>query len=156
WFDRHPADVWMPIPENRSSANRDFHFLSVYGRLRPGVSLTAARAEMDGIEARIARDFPASNKDCGVTIDLLVERIVGQQLRQSLTVAFAAVGAVLLIACVNLANLLLARSAARDRELWVRLSIGAGRFRLVRQFLTEAVVLALAGGFAGWGLGYAV
>jgi putative ABC transport system permease protein len=154
WFDRHPADVWMPLPETRGNANRDFHFLQVYGRLRPGVTMAAARAEMDNIAARIARDFPASNKDWGITIDPLVDRVVAQQLRQSLQVAFLAVGAVLLIACVNLANLLLARSAVRERELWVRMSIGAGRRRLIRQFLTESVVLALVGGLAGCAVGY--
>jgi putative ABC transport system permease protein len=156
WFDRHFADVWMPLPETRANANRDFHFLNAYGRLRPGVTLAQARAEMDNIAARIAHDYPASNKGWGITIDPFLDRIVAQQIKDSLKVLFAAVGAVLLIACVNLANLLLARSAARERELWVRMSIGAGRGRLVRQFLTESLVLALAGGLAGFGLGYAL
>jgi predicted permease len=153
WLDRHWADVWMPlaIPHN---ASRDFHFMSAYARLRPDVTIQAARAEMDTIAARIAHDFPASNKGWGVTIDRLADRVVGDQLRQSLYVLFAAVGAVWLIACVNLANLLLARSAARQREVWVRISLGAGRGRLVQQFFTESLLLASIGGVAGCALAY--
>jgi predicted permease len=135
------------------NSSRDFHSLSVYGRLRPGATLASAQSEMAAIAARLAADYPESNKGAGATVDPLVDRIVGQQLRQTLYVLFAAVGAVLLIACVNLANLLLARSASRERELWVRVSLGAGRLRLMRQLLTESVLLSLFGGFAGWGLG---
>jgi putative ABC transport system permease protein len=153
WTERHFADVWMPLAITHFNSSRDFRSLSVYGRLRPGATLAAAQAEMDAIGARLAADYPATDKAFGVTVDPLVDRIVGQQLRQTLFVLFAAVGAVLLIACVNLANLLLARSASRERELWVRVSLGAGRLRLMRQLLTESVLLSLAGGVAGWGLG---
>jgi putative ABC transport system permease protein len=154
WFDRHTADVWMPLALSRAGASREFHSMGVYGRLRPGATRAAARAELEAIAARIARDYPASNKGWGVTIDSLADMVVGRRLRQSLYVLFGAVGAVLLIACVNLANLLLARSAARERELWVRMSLGAGRARLVWQFLTESLVLSLLGGVLGCGLGY--
>jgi putative ABC transport system permease protein len=153
WFDRHSADVWIPYSVTRAGASRDFHLLAVYGRLRPGFTRAAAQAELDGIAARIAADYPESNKGWGITIDPLAERVVSTRLRQSLYLMFGAVAAVLLIACVNLANLLLARSAARERELWVRLSLGAGRTRLVWQFLTESVLLSLIGGIAGCGLG---
>jgi predicted permease len=153
WLDRHPAEVWMPLVVTHA-ASRDFHYLGVYGRLRPGANLAAARAEMDTIGARIAVDHPASNKGWGVVVDLLTERVVNDQLRQALYVLFAAVGAVWLIACVNLANLLLARSAAREREVWVRISLGAGRARLVQQLLTESLLLSAIGGAAGCGLAY--
>jgi putative ABC transport system permease protein len=153
WFDRHPADVWMPLAITHANSSREFHYLVVYGRLRPGATRAGARTELDAIGARIARDYPASNKGWGVTVDQLADMVVNTQLRQMLYLLFAAVGAVVLIACVNLANLLLARSAAREREIWVRLSMGASRNRLARQFLTESLVLGLAGGAAGCVMG---
>ncbi len=156
WYDRHPADVWLPLAVTHANASREFHSMQVFGRLNPGATVASSRAELNGIAARLAAEYPKTNKDCGVTVDLTADRIVGDRLRQWLQLLFAAVGAVLLIACVNLANLLLARSAARERELWVRLSLGAGRMRLVRQFLTESLVLSLAGGALGCGLAYAL
>jgi predicted permease len=154
WFDRHSADVWMPLAITHVNSSRDFHYLQVYGRLHSGSTRTAAAAELDTVAARIGHDYPASNKGWGVTVDLLADRVVNDQLRQTLYVLFAAVGVVVLIACVNLANLLLARAAAREREIWVRLSLGAGRTRLLRQFLTESLALGLSGGAAGGLLGY--
>jgi putative ABC transport system permease protein len=156
WVDRHIADVWMPLALTHANSSREFHSMGVYGRILPGATLAAANAELTGIAARIAADYPKSNKGWSVTVDLLSDRVVGDRLRQWLRLLFAAVGAVLLIACVNLANLLLARSAARERELWVRLSLGAGRARLMRQFLTESLVLSLSGGVLGCGLAYAL
>jgi putative ABC transport system permease protein len=152
WFDRHPADVWVPAALTRANTNRAFRYLLVYGRLRPGATTAGAQAELSAIAARLAHDYPETNAKSGVIIDLLEDRVVSQSLRRSLYLLFAAVGAVLLVACVNLANLLLARSASRDREVWVRLSLGAGRVRLLRQFLTESVLLSVLGGAAGCGL----
>jgi putative ABC transport system permease protein len=152
-FDRNQADIWMPAAYTRGNTNRAFRFLQGYGRLRPGATLASAQAEMDAIAARLARDYPETNSNSGVIIDRLSDRVVNQQLRQSLFVLFAAVGAVLLVACVNLANLLLARSAGREREIWIRLSLGAGRDQLLRQFLMESVLLAVLGGIAGCVLG---
>ena len=109
---------------------------------------------MDAIGARIAKDYPDSNKGWGVDIDPFADTVVGTQLRQSLYVLLSAVGMVLLIGCANLANLTLARGTAREREVAIRASVGAGRWRLVRQFLTENVLLSICGGVLGLGWGW--
>jgi putative ABC transport system permease protein len=155
-FDRGFFQVWRPLAFQPGERTRDFHWLQVVGRLKQGVTLEQARAEMDAIGAGIGRNHPASNKDWGITIERLGDSLVGADLRRSLLVLLAAVGMVLLIGCVNLANLTLARGTSRAREVAVRAALGAGRGRLVRQFLTESVVLALAGGALGIGLGYAM
>ncbi len=111
---------------------------------------------MDAIGARIAHDYPDSNKGWGVMIEPFADTVVGTQLRQSLYVLLSAVGMVLLIGCANLANLTLARGTAREREVAIRASVGAGRWRLVRQFLTENVLLSICGGVLGLGLGLAL
>jgi putative ABC transport system permease protein len=152
--DRGFADIWIPLAFQPDERTRDFHWLRVVGRLKPGVSIEQARAEMRGIGDRIAKDFPVSNKGWNVTVDLFAERMVAPQLRQSLYVLMAAVGAVLLIGCANIANLLLARSTGRERELAIRSSIGAGRGRLIQQFLTESLVLSLFGAMLGLAIGY--
>ena len=126
------------------------------GRLKPGVTLEQARAQMDPIGARIAADYPDSNKGWGVTVDRYVDMLVGPQLRSSLYVLLGAVGMLLLIGCANLANLTLARGTAREREVAVRAALGAGRWRLVRQFLTENILLSATGGVLGLLLGYAM
>lgn len=154
-FDRGWPQIWRPLafaPENRT---RNFHWMGAVARLKPGVTLEQARANLDTIGARIAHDYPDSNKGWGVAIDALADVTVGKQLRQSLYVLLAAVGMVLLIGCANLANLMLARGMARDREVAIRAALGAGRGRLVRQFLTESVLLSLGGGALGLALGYA-
>ena len=110
---------------------------------------------MDAIGARIAHDYPDSNKGWGVNVELFSETLVGKQLRQSLYVLLAAVGMILLIGCANLANLTLARGTSREREVAIRSSLGAGRWRLIRQFLTENVLLSLCGGLLGLMVGYA-
>ena len=90
WFDRHPVDVWMPLAISTTNSSRDFHYLQVYGRLRPGATLAGARSELEAIAARIAHDYPASNKGWGVTVDPLADRVVGDQLRQMLYLLLAA------------------------------------------------------------------
>lgn len=148
-FDRGFADIWTPLAFKPHELTRDFHWLRSFARLKPGVSLDQARAEMQAIGASIARDYPDSNKGWSVTVDRLEERIVGPQLRQSLYVLMAAVGAILLIGCANIANLLLARATAREREVAIRSSMGAGRWRLIRQFLTESILLSICGAMLG-------
>src|SRR5205807_1673987 len=134
-FDRAFAQIWRPLAFEPQNMTRNFHWFGAFAKLKRGVTLKQAGAQMDAIGARIARDFPDSNKGWGVTIDPFAETVVGAQLRQSLYVLLSAVGMVLLIGCANLANLTLARGAAREREVAIRASIGAGRWRLVRQFL---------------------
>jgi putative ABC transport system permease protein len=155
-FDRSFTELWTPLAFEPKNLTRNFHWLQAVGRLKPGVSLERAKAEMDGIGAQIAKDYPDSNKGWGVTVDRFQDRVVNPQLRQSLYVLLAAVGSVLLIGCANLANLTLARGASRNREVAIRSSLGAGRWRLVRQFLTESVLLSTCGGVLGFALGYAM
>ncbi len=153
-FDRGFNRIWRPLAFRPTERTRNFHWLQVLARLKPAATIEQARAEMDGIGARIASDYPDSNKGWGVSIVRLVDVVVGQQLQRSLYVLLAAVGMLMLIGCANLANLSLARGTAREREVAVRAALGAGRGRLIRQFLTENVLLAVTGGLAGIAVGY--
>jgi predicted permease len=154
-----PVEAWISLGRIRDvmGPRSNHNGSSVVARLKPGVSIQQARADMDAIAARLAAEYPATNRDIGVVIDSLHDRLVGPVLKQALLVLAGAVAFVLLIACANVANLLLARGAARQREIALRTALGAGRGRLLRQLLTESVILAVAGGVAGivlgaWGL----
>jgi putative ABC transport system permease protein len=154
---RDTTEAWTPVHvSNPVAANfRGVHFLKTYGRLAPGVNIEQARAEMRVIDQNLAAQFPAENKNRNTILFALHERIVGET-RRSLFILFAAVGFVLLIACANFANLLLARAAERQREFVIRGALGAGRWRLMRQLLIESLLLSLAGGvtaivLAFWG-----
>jgi putative ABC transport system permease protein len=154
-FDRLAAQIYIPLvfkPENRT---RNFHWLVSFGKLKPGVSLAAARREMDTIGARIAHDYPDSNKGWGVVVQRYADILVGPGLKQSLYILLASVAMVLFISCANVANLMLVRGATRDREIAIRSALGGERTRIVRQFLTESVLLSVSGGVLGLGLGYA-
>ena len=144
---RVSTEAWTAVHiSNPVAANhRGVHFLRTYGRLAPGVTIEQARAEMQLIDSNLAAQYPDENKNRSTVLYALHERIVGDT-RQSLFILFAAVGFVLLIACANFANLLLARGAERQREFVIRGALGAGRWRLIRQLLTESVLLSLAGG----------
>jgi putative ABC transport system permease protein len=154
-YDRNFNQIWTPLAFEPENMTRNFHWFGSFAKLKPGVSLEKARAQMDTIGTRIAQDYPDSNKGWGVVVERFADVIVDEDLKLSLYVLLAAVGMVLLIGCVNLANLMLLRGAARAREVALRAALGAGRQRLVRQFLTESVLLSLAGGVLGLGLGYA-
>ena len=153
-FDRAFAQLWRPLAFQPSNMTRNFHWLVSFARLKEEVSFEQARANMNTIGARIEKDFPESNKGWGVIVERYAETLIGPQLRTSLLVLLTATGLVLLIGCANLANLSLARGVSREREVAVRASLGAGRPRLVRQFLTENVLLSVCGGVLGIGVGY--
>ncbi|WP_051669539.1 ABC transporter permease [Bryobacter aggregatus] len=152
-FDRRRADLWIPLVFDAKPA-RDYHSYTAVARLKPGVSLAQAQSEMSAIAANIALLYPAIKKDWGATVDRYIDRLVGNQLRLSLTILMWAVVAVLLIGCANLANLLMARTTLRSREIALRTALGARRGRIVRLLLTESLLLSACGALAGVMLGY--
>jgi putative ABC transport system permease protein len=146
------ADVWVPLGLFANESQNTVRIAGhnrVVGRLKPGIRIEQARAEMNAISARLARQYPESSIDVGVRVTPLSE-IVTREIRPSLLALMGAVLFVLLIACANVANLLIARSAAREKELAIRAALGAGRWRLVRQLLLESLPLATLGGLAGF------
>lgn len=149
----------LPGPVDQLFNERRFRLMNVFGRLKPGVSEAQATAAVQTIAAQLEREFPAANGGRSVEVDTLANAALGFLPRRQLLLASvslsAVVGLVLLIACVNLANLLLARAARRAREMGIRTALGAERGRLIRQLLTESLLLSVAGGAAGLSLGLA-
>ncbi|HKY04888.1 MAG TPA: ABC transporter permease [Blastocatellia bacterium] len=153
-FPDEQVDVWMPSGFGAQQLqDRGSKYVNVIARLKSGITLAQAAAEMRAIAARLQDQHPATNKDWGVEIASLDSIKVGN-VRLPLLVLLGAVGFVLLIACVNVANLLLARAAARQREFAIRIALGAGRLRMISQLLTESVLLAGLGGLIGILLAY--
>jgi predicted permease len=156
------ADLWTPLAfsnDDFSPNHRGSHGLEVLARIKPELTFAQARADMDAVARRMLElhpEYPYKQYEFGLIVTPLLEEIVGD-IKSALWILMGAVGLVLLIACANVANLLLARASAREREIAIRTAIGAGRLRLVRQLLTESVILGIAGGAAGlllaqWGL----
>jgi predicted permease len=152
YFPTRAADFWQPLAINPASAPRGAHFLGVVGRLADGVDLAHANEEIKTVAGRLAAQYPDSNANESADVVSLKDQIVGN-IRPTLLTLFGAVGLVVLIGCMNVANLLLVRGAVREREIAVRRALGAGRARVAVQLLTESLVLAIAGGALGVVLG---
>jgi putative ABC transport system permease protein len=156
------VDLWAALTYSPDSwmKSRNFRVLRAIGRLKEGVTVAQAQADMDTIAARLSTEYPKDNEGFGVILIPLIQTIFGN-VRPALYILMGAVFFVLLIACVNVANLLLARAATREREIAVRMTLGAGRLRLIRQLLTESLLLAIIGGglgllLAAYGIDYLV
>jgi putative ABC transport system permease protein len=149
-----PAEMWVPLTlEAQQGEARRGRYLSAAARLKPGVSVAQAQVEMDTVASRIEAEYPNWAKGWGVSIVPLREQLAGE-IKPALLVILGAVGFVLLISCVNVANLLMARSAGRRKEMALRAALGAGRLRIIRQLLTESLLLAVIGGALGLLLSY--
>ncbi|MDQ6828302.1 MAG: ABC transporter permease, partial [Gemmatimonadota bacterium] len=147
-FPSAETDVWAPMQLTATSGPRSRHFIHVVGRMRPGVTLAAARVEMGAIAARLETEYPRDNSARGTNVESITDVLVGG-VRKTLMLMLGAVGLVLLIACANAASLLLARLAARSREVAVRAALGATRRRLTQQFFVESLLLTLGAAVLG-------
>jgi putative ABC transport system permease protein len=151
--DRFTFELAVPLAFRPEQINHDYHWLLAMGRMKPGVTPEQAQADMDAVTSHIATAYPTSNRGWGASVEPLQNDFLPRERIRNLWLLLGAVGFVLLIACVNIANLLLAKGASRQREIAIRSSVGATRGQVFMQFLTESLVLALLGGGLGVALG---
>jgi putative ABC transport system permease protein len=154
--DRNSPQMMVPLVFKPDQVNHDFHWLLVMGRLKPGVTLKQAQADMDAVTNHIAGAYPKSNKGWGSFVEPLKNDFLPSERKLTLWLLLGAVAFILLIACVNVANLLLAKSMTRQKEIAVRSALGATPRAIFTQLLTESLLLATAGGLLGIGVGYAM
>jgi putative ABC transport system permease protein len=154
--DRLESHLFVPLAFKPDQINHDFHSFLVLGRLKPGVTLQQANADMDSVTRHIAEVYPVSNKGWGASVEKLQNNFISPELIKNIWLLMGAVAFILLIACVNVANLLLARGTVRQKEIAVRASLGATRGQLFAQFLTESLALSTIGGVLGIGLAWAM
>jgi putative ABC transport system permease protein len=154
--DRGQSQLTVPLVFKPEQLNHDFHWLLVMARMKTGVSLTQAQADMQVVTSRIAQDNPQSNKGWGASVEELHNDFFPKEAKQTLWLLMGGVGFILLIACGNVANLVLAKGTTRLKEVAVRTSLGASRWQVFSQFLTESLVLAVLGGALGIALGAAI
>ena len=152
------TSLWgmLPFPKTLPPRVRGAYQLQVVGRMKPGVAIEAAQADLAAVAAGLATEFPDYNKGRTVTVEPMHDTMIGRDLKTTSVLFLGVVGFVLLICCANVANLLLARATARARELAMRSALGAGRHRIIRQLLTESVVLSIIGGVLGVAVGSAI
>jgi putative ABC transport system permease protein len=154
--DRVQSQLYVPLAFKPEQLNHEFHWLLIMARLKPGITIAQANADMDSVTKHIAEVYPKSNQGWSASVEPLQNDFLERDVRRALWMLLVAVGFVLLIACANVANLLLARGTARQKEIAVRASLGATRVQLFSQFLTESLALAAIGGALGVGLAWAL
>lgn len=146
------VDMWMPLIPTADDLKRDNRNLQAWGLLKPGTSMSAAQTEFDGIARRLATEYSDTDKNTGALVESFHERYNGGNIKMVFILMLASVGFVLLIACANVANMMLSRAIGRQREMCIRASLGASRWRVMRQLLVESVLLSVLGGIAGLAL----
>jgi predicted permease len=144
------TDLWIPLIPDAQLEQRDNRSVTLFGRLSDGVNIAAARTELSTLVGRLGKQYPGTNRDLTADVQSIAQITGAYNMRPMFAALWAAVGFVLLIACADVANMLLARGSGRMREVSIRVAIGAGRARIVRQLLIESVLLSITGGFLGW------
>ena len=147
--DRLPFQLWVPLALPPDAISHDFHWMSVMGRLKDGVTMAQAQAEMDGIAQQLAQEFPKTNSNWGVSVEPLHLDWFPKEKQRNLWLLLGAVGFLLLIGCVNVANLMLARATTRRREVALRAALGASRVHIFAQLLSESLIVSITGGLLG-------